>query len=225
MKHPLLCALVCSAAARTAFAQALPEPRTTVGLAVGPAFTTSWFRAEDQSFRPGASAAVGLVAEQRVTRKVGVRGQVAYTWTGMPESEAVEVEGGINTWLYDLSITYRPLRDRPSPALANGYVFLGGGAVTTNVPGMVTLPGGLGDACFVFPYRPLGACVLLKSVTRPAVTAGIGTDFARLGERAGAFAEYSVHGYASPSLELNDPAEGAFTLTHRLSVGVRARAR
>jgi hypothetical protein len=219
-----LCALACAAAAGPVQAQAVPEARTSVGLAVGPAFTTSWFTQEGRGFHPGLSATVGLVARQQVTPRFAARLHGAYTWTDLPKNTDVDPGKGVNTYLYDLAAEYRPLAASRTPSLARGYVFLGGGAVTTNIPGEPRAPGGVGYAC-ASVYRPRGACVIFVRVTKPAVAAGFGSDFARLGDRLSAFGEYGLHGYQSPSLELASPTEGKFTLTHRLSLGLRARVR
>jgi len=220
----VVCALVYAGAAGSAQAQAASRARTSVGLAVGPAFTTSWFSQNGKGFHPGLSSQVGLVARQQVTPRVAVRLHGAYAWTDLPKNEDVEVGKGVNTYFYDLAAEFRPLPASRTPALASSYLFLGGGGVTTNIPGLPTPPGGVGYAC-VPVYRPQGACVIYARVTKPAVTAGVGSDFAPLGERLSAFAEYGVHGSASPSLALASPTENHFTLTHRLSLGLRARLR
>ncbi|HEV2735709.1 MAG TPA: hypothetical protein VGV85_12765, partial [Longimicrobiaceae bacterium] len=172
----------------------------------------------------------GAAATYWATPGFGVRLHGAYFPTQLPQgdSEAGFEDGDdeyvMNNWLYDLNLVFRPafLTSTIGSFLANPYLFLGGGGLTTNIAGLPAARGGVGYPC-VNQYRSAGVCLSqdpeYASVGQGNV--GIGFDLLSLAG-LGVFGEVAVHGYDSPAHVYNEnTAQDKFAFTPRASLGLK----
>lgn len=170
-----------------------------LGLYGGVAYHYNWLEDlqavgfTDDRLNPGFAPAMGAHATFWTNPSFGIRTNVTYSWIDMPENS---VPDGVNGWLYDLNLVFRPFYARPnmSRLMSSFYVFVGGGGFTANPPGGDT-PG-----C-VQPYVALaGACLPLEAdkATVGQGTAGLGWDVVSLSKNVGVFTEFAVNGYDSP---------------------------
>jgi hypothetical protein len=204
----------------------MPQARITAALAVGGTLSSSWFSIGDKGWKPGAAPTVAVQAGFAVRPEIGIRGSAAYQQTSLkdPTDSGIGEGADFNVFTYDVEAVYRPLSHSTSRPLSAGYVVAGLGAVTANLHGFEDVPT---PCAFVAVWVANGVCVPLRRTTKLALTAGLGTDIARLGNTLTAFGEYDVHGYSSPPRvyggALNAKDHTAFT--HRLLLGLRARVR
>jgi hypothetical protein len=164
-----------------------------LGIYAGGAWTTTWLeRPNAENITPGFSPIGGATATFWTNPNLGVRTHVGYTPIDLPQGASHSMT---NFWLYDLSLVARPwITDAGmAPLMASMYFWLGGGGVTSNVPGRA-------NAC-VQPYQAAdGACLHIQA-RRGSVgqgTAGLGVDVLPLGGNLAVFGEVGAHGYSSP---------------------------
>jgi hypothetical protein len=220
----LAAALLAAAVPASSAAQQSPAAgQLSFGLYGGMARGGTWFNAGGNDFRVGWAPAVGATAEMRLNESFGVRGNLTYMHTKLPESDDVEISEDrmINLFAYDVGVSFRPLARDPKPVLASGYVFAGVGGVTADVHGFEET-----ECLPVAIYLANGACVPGGRRTKLQLNVGLGVDAARLTDRVTLFGEAALHGFSSPPVTCDDcAAEDKTALMPRVVVGVRFRAR
>jgi hypothetical protein len=216
--------LATAAAAPSAAAQASPYGQLSFGLYGGLGSGGTWFHANDEDFGVGWGPLVGAVGEMRLSETVGVRGNLSYMHTRLPESDDIELgdERRINLFAYDVGLSWRPLARDPMPTLASAYAFAGVGGVTTDVHGFEE-----SECMPVVVYLANGVCVPGGRTSKLQVNVGVGADAARLTENVTVFGEAAIHRFSSPARVCEDCGSGPEDRTAwmpRLVVGVRFQA-
>ena len=208
-------------------AQERTPPVFELGVYGGISYTTNWFSIGDNGYRLGFNPAFGAAATFWATPRLGVRVHGAYIPSGLPDTgdDSIDETGGNypqNNYLADLDLVFRPWMTSSSNLMSSAYVFLGGGALWSNVGGD---PSNGGDfyTC-VDQFYPGGVC-LAEQPGYAAVgqgNVGIGWDWIALTPGIGVFTEVAVHGYDSPAHVFNDQnAEDKFSFTPRASLGLK----
>jgi hypothetical protein len=229
--------------------------RFDLGVYAGGSISTDWFSSrtvtlngtenptendDEEGYAPGYGPAFGALANLWVTPAIGVRLHGAYIPMRLPGDQSpFEFEGagereqyGMNTWLYDLGLTFRPFVTRDvSRWLSSVYFFAGGGGVTVDVAGEDR------PACEATVFA-LGGCLSFEpeQATVGQGTAGAGIDLIPLGRNLAIFGELAVHAYDSP-VHVDDfwvgpivaptgstvrIADDAGVVTGRLVIGLKA---
>lgn len=210
--------------------------RFDVAAYAGGAYSTRWFSfpgagGEETSYGVGYAPVFGVTGTAWIVPSLGVRAHAAFMPSNLPDSDADEFEDetfGVSTWLYDLSLAYRPFIHRAdvSSWLASTYVFAGGGGVTTNVAGPgAPLPGGGTDCAPQYP-APTGVCLPVDPgpASVGAGTFGVGVDAYPMSRRVSLFGEVAAHGYDSPAhVAEGGTGSDAFAWTGRIVGGVRVK--
>ncbi len=238
MKKLVTSALVAAAALAGTGADAVAQEMTPgrppvfdLGIYAGGSWTSSWFEINDEGYQVGFGPIFGAAATYWATPGFGVRIHGAYFPTQLPQADSdAGFEDGddeyvMNNWLYDLDLVFRPafLSSTVGSFLANPYLFLGGGGLTTNIAGNPTPPGGVGFPC-VSAYRPAGICLSqdpeYASVGQGNI--GVGFDLLSLSSGMGIFGEVAVHGYDSPAHVYNEQtSQDKFAFTPRAVLGLK----
>jgi hypothetical protein len=201
-----------------------------LGIYAGGSWTTSWFEIGDEGYQVGFGPIFGATATYWATPGFGVRLHGAYFPTQLPQgdSEAGFEDGNdeyvMNNYLYDLNLVFRPafLSATVGSFLANPYLFLGGGGLTTNIAGLPAARGGVGYPC-VNTYRSAGVCLSQDPEYASVGQGNIGIGFDLLSLAGlGVFGELAVHGYDSPAHVYNEnTAQDKFAFTPRASLGLK----
>jgi len=201
-----------------------------LGIYAGGSWTSSWFEIGDEGYQVGFGPIFGATATYWATPGFGVRLHGAYFPTQLPQADTqAGVEDGsdeyvMNNWLYDLNLVFRPafLTSSIGSFLANPYLFLGGGGLTTNIAGDPAPPGGVGYPC-VAAYRAAGVCLSQNPEYASVGQGNIGIGFDLLSLAGlGVFGELAVHGYDSPAHVYNEnTAQDKFAFTPRASLGLK----
>jgi hypothetical protein len=186
-----------AAALAAAPAEAQEPPVFTGTLYGGWSWTTPWMEWAGEDFSIGENPMFGATGTFWFAPRWGIRGHVGHLRSGAPEPD-VELEDfphdvRLRTWLYDLSVAFRPFATRPAPSLVrSSYLFLGGGAVT-----VLTDDGG--EDCLP-PFDRVGACLPThwRDATVGQLTAGVGTAWTPRGWPFGFAFEIGRHWYGSP---------------------------
>jgi hypothetical protein len=208
-------------------AQEVSAPVFELGLYGGLSYSTDWFSINDEGYRVGFDPIFGAEATFWATPSFGVRVHGAYFPSGYPDTgdDSIDETGGnypLNNYLADLDLVFKPWMSSSSRFMQSAYVFLGGGAMWTNVAGD---PSNGSDVytCVDF-YYPGGVCLS----EQPGYAAvgqgdiGVGWDWIALTPGVGIFSELAVHGYDSPAHAFNETtAEDKFSFTPRASLGVK----
>jgi hypothetical protein len=226
-------ALVAALAAGGASAQdpaARRSGRFDAAVYAGGAYSTRWFSfpgagGEEQSYGLGYAPVFGASGTVWLVPSLGVRAHGAVMPSNLPDSDGDEFEDesfGVTTWLYDLSLAYRPFIHRRGVGdwLASTYVYVGAGGVTTDVSG----PGAPDCAP---QYPPItGVCLPVDPgpASVGAGTFGVGVDAYPMSRRVALFGEVAAHGYASPAhVAEGGTGSDAFAVTGRVVGGVRVK--
>jgi hypothetical protein len=208
-------------------AQERGAPLFELGLYGGLAYTTNWFSVGDDGYRPGFDPIFGAEATFWATPSFGVRVHGAYFPSGLPSTgdDSIDEEGGdypMNNYLADLDLVFKPWMNSTSRMMQSLYVFLGGGAMWTNVAGDPS--NGADLYTCVDQYYADGVCL----AEQPGYAAvgqgdiGVGWDWIALTPGIGIFSELAVHGYDSPAHVFNEnTAEDKFAFTPRASLGLK----
>jgi len=201
-----------------------------LGIYAGGSWTSSWFEIGDEGYQVGFGPIFGATATYWATPGFGVRLHGAYFPTQLPQADSdAGFEDGndeyvMNNWLYDLNLVFRPafLTSSIGSFLANPYLFLGGGGLTTNIAGDPAPPGGVGYPC-VSAYRAAGVCLSQNPEYASVGQGNIGIGFDLLSLAGlGIFGEVAVHGYDSPAHVYNEnTAQDKFAFTPRASLGLK----
>jgi len=201
-----------------------------LGIYAGGSWTSSWFEIGDEGYQVGFGPIFGATATYWATPGFGVRLHGAYFPTQLPQADSdAGFEDGndeyvMNNWLYDLNLVFRPafLTSSVGSFLANPYLFLGGGGLTTNIAGLPAARGGVGYPC-VNAYRSAGVCLSQDPEYASVGQGNIGIGFDLLSLAGlGIFGELAVHGYDSPAHVYNEnTAQDKFAFTPRASLGLK----
>jgi hypothetical protein len=201
-----------------------------LGIYAGGSWTSSWFEIGDEGYQVGFGPIFGATATYWATPGFGVRLHGAYFPTQLPQADSdAGFEDGndeyvMNNWLYDLNLVFRPafLTSTIGSFLANPYLFLGGGGLTTNIAGLPAARGGVGYPC-VNAYRSAGVCLSQDPEYASVGQGNIGIGFDLLSLAGlGVFGELAVHGYDSPAHVYNEnTAQDKFAFTPRASLGLK----
>jgi hypothetical protein len=200
------------------------DARFDVAAYVGESYGTAWFTLRSpsgarQRFSPGYGPAFGAAATWWATPALGLRAHAAYITTDLPDASSDIVPNssfGANDWLYDLSLSVRPLISRRGIPdwLASTYLFAGGGGVTVNVAGAAPCARPY-PASVCIPTRPSAASV-------GAAVAGAGVDAYPMYRGVTLFGEAGVHAYRSPARVDAGAGEGhRLAFTPRVVGGMR----
>src|SRR5687768_4664497 len=107
-----------------------------LGVYGGGQWTSNWFSIGDEGFGVGPGFIGGAQATFWTTPNFGVRLHGAYFPTGMPQDSdenAGDAVENVNNWLGDLDLVFRPWTSSTGALMSSAYLFLGGGALVTNV--------------------------------------------------------------------------------------------
>lgn len=186
-----------------------------LGVYGGGAYSTDWYQTrtasstggvvtendDEEGRRIGFAPIFGANATFYGLPWFGVRLHYGYMPSDLPEGtgDASDGAGGasgffVNNHFYDLSLVFRassiPLF---SSLVSNGYVWLGGGGLTTDIAGE-------GPACAPGPLAE-GACLSVDPDHASVGQAvfGIGGDLISISSNVGLFAELAAHVYDSPA--------------------------
>jgi hypothetical protein len=201
--------------------------RFDLGIYAGGSLTSDWFESrtitlngtdsptqndDDEGHAPGYAPAFGALANLWLTPAIGLRLHGAYIPMRLPSTESAFEGAGereryvMNSWLYDLGLTFRPFVTRDvSRWLSSVYFFAGGGGLT------VDLEGEDRPLCEV-SILALGGCLSFEpeQATVGQGTAGAGIDLIPLGRNLAIFGELAVHAYDSP-VHVDDEWVGPIT--------------
>lgn len=202
-----------------------------LGVYAGGAYTSSWFEIGEEGMKPGFSSAFGATATYWGLPWFGVRLNGTYFPTQLPQGGEDDSLGDdqndliVNNWFADLGLVFRPafLTSSIGSFLANPYLFLGGGALITNVAGNPAAPRAGGFAC-VPDYIRSGVCLSYdpEYATVGQGNVGIGFDILPLTSGVGLFGELAVHGYDSPAHVYSENlASDKFAFTTRGVLGLK----
>jgi hypothetical protein len=226
--------------------------RFDLGIYAGGSLTSDWLESrtltlngtadpvendDEEGYAPGYAPAFGALANLWITPSFGVRLHGAYVPMRLPSSEGLFEAAGereryvMNTWLYDLGLTFRPFVTRDVSAwLSSLYFFAGGGGLRVDLAGE-------DRALCEGTIRGLEGCLSFEpeQATVGQGTAGAGMDFFPIGPLA-LFGEAAVHVYDSP-VHVDDfwlgpvraptgstvrVADDAVAVTGRLVLGLKA---
>ncbi len=205
-------------AAGTVDAQEMVSPRAPrfeLGVYGGGAYTSEWYESrtatstdgvisgpeDGERYGFGFTGAFGGAATLYLSPMLGVRLHYGYVPSRIPEADDGDFEDDadlltLNNHFYDLSLVLRPWAARAGGVLAQTYLFIGGGGLTSDAAGDAE-----GDVpvCEPITLRQ-GACLPLQTdySTVGQGTAGIGVDLFALASNLGVFAELATHFYDSP---------------------------
>lgn len=202
-----------------------------LGIYAGGAYTSSWFEIGEEGFKPGFSSAFGATATYWGLPWFGVRLNGTYFPTQLPQGGEDDSLGDdqndliVNNWFADLGLVFRPafLTSSLGSFLANPYLFLGGGALITNVAGNPAAPRAGGFAC-VPDYIRSAVCLSYdpEYATVGQGNVGIGFDILPFSSGVGLFGEVAVHGYDSPAHVYSENlASDKFAFTTRGVLGLK----
>lgn len=216
-------------------AQERGAPLFELGLYGGGAWTSDWFKINDDGFGIGWTPIFGAEATYWATPSFGVRLHGAYFPSDFPE-DGIDLNGDVNgdlddldsdwplnNWLADLNVVFKPWMNSSSRAISSAYIFLGGGVMVTNVSGD---PAPDLDAVTCVPFYYQGGVCLSNQAGYATVgqgNIGIGWDWLALSPGIGVFSEVAVHGYDSPAHAFDETlgGEDRFSFTPRASLGVK----
>jgi hypothetical protein len=209
-------------------AQERGAPVFELGLYGGLAYSTNWFSINDNGYRIGFDPAFGAEATFWATPSFGVRVHGAFIPSGYPDTgdDSIKETGGkypLNNYLADLDLVFKPWLSSANSMMSSAYVFLGGGAMWTNVAGD---PSNGRDVYTCSPFYYQGGVCLSEQPGYAAVgqgDLGVGWNWVDLTPNVGIFSELAVHGYDSPAHVFNESKGGAdkFSFTPRASLGLK----
>jgi hypothetical protein len=224
----LAAAVVAAGTGREAQAQETMNRRASLfdlGLYAGGAYSTSWFKINDDGFKPGWSPIFGLTATYWATPSFGIRAHGAYMPSNFPE-DGNGFDGNddwaVNNWFYDLGVAFRPWITNMGTSnwLGSMYFFAAGGGLTSNVAGTNAI-----NCAGVALYLANGVCLPTESDlgTVGQGVVGLGFDLIPITSAVGIFGELAVHGYESPAHIYGNigTGEDKFAFTPRASLGVK----
>lgn len=199
-----------------------------LGLYGGGAWTSDWFSIGEADFGSGWSPVFGATGTYWFNQKVGARLNGSYMPMRAPTTSAdvirtidgtfdivtpgvLQDRSGwpVNTWMADLSLTYKPWLTSTTNFLASTYLWLGGGALWSNFSArdelFVDIIGDPieeiileeVDGC-VPEYLLAGMCYDSGNRTVPQLTFGLGFDLISLGSKVGLYGELGGNVYRAP---------------------------
>ena len=231
-------------------------PRFELGVYGGGAFTSEWYQSrmvtstdgiisdpgDGEGFGFGFTPAFGGAATLYLSPMLGLRAHYGYVPSALPQADDADAtldqdedSWVVNNHFYDLSLVLRPWAARSGGLMAQTYLFVGGGGLTTDVAG--SRPEGTDRAvCEAFTLAQ-GACLPIdgEHASVGQGTAGIGVDLFALSRSIGVFAELATHVYDSPvhvgsgfvpdiTVAPGEPfavADDMYATTSRLVLGVK----
>ncbi|MDR0788549.1 MAG: hypothetical protein LBG44_11910 [Gemmatimonadota bacterium] len=190
-----------------------------LGLYAGGAWTSDWFSLGGENFGSGWSPAFGATGTYWFNRRLGTRLNGTYMPMRSPTTsaefitlidnetqilvpDALRNTSGwpVNTWMADLSLTFKPWMNSGTNFLASSYAWLGGGALWTNfssgAPDLLLISGDT-ISC-VADFTSVGLCYDAGNRTVPQMTFGLGFDILGLGGNVGFYGELGGNVYRAP---------------------------
>ena len=196
-------------------------PLFDIGIFGGGAWTSNWFTIGDNGYKPGFSPVFGAEATYWLSPTFGIRLDGKYLPEKLPQNSNTFTSDRwlSNDWFYDLDLLWRPMFWSSNGGfLSSMYVFLGGGALTSD-------PVGKSQCVGLAIYVGNGVCVpdSPKIGTVGQGVAGLGFDVFPITSAIGIFLEGGVHGYDSPAHVADNAqnAEDKFAFTPYAVLGLK----
>ncbi len=198
-----------------------------LGLYGGGAWTSDWFELGGADFGSGWSPVFGATGTYWFNQRLGARLNGSYMPMRAPTTDATFIisrndlfeittpadlrdRSGwpVNTWMADLSLSYKPWMHSSTDFLASTYLWLGGGALWSNFSSREVLLFDIDpdfdqiilenlEGC-VPEYLAVGMCYDSSNRTEPQLTFGLGFDLISLGSKVGLYGELGGNVYKAP---------------------------